>query len=541
MHEFDILRSSEHDLSNAVLWDKIKALLSQGNAVLLMSPPCDTWSRVRHARPGPPPLRSLAHPWGFPWLANKHREAVESANTLIKFCCELAVFAHSHQVPFIMEHPEDLGLAQDGVRPASIWQLDIVQDLVPSCNSITFAFFQCAYGAASAKPTRLISNLAAWTLQVPSYSGFPHFDSGGRYRGPLPPRCGHRHPPLMGRDVAAWRTAASAAYPPLMNRWLVESVLLSSPAAIGVGSSSTPHSPSAQVPGPALAKAQGVQVQGLAGSSSTPHSPSAQVPGPALAKAQGLAIVLRSKVLPLQSSKALRLISPQKVEGAQVQCPAHAEVQGAHVQGPAFAKAQGAQVQGPAVASATVQSAAKVQGPAFAKAQGAQVQGPAIAKVLRFRSHLQRCKVLQRSKVLRSKVPPLQRSKVHRFRSPLQRSKVLRFGVPLSQRSKLLRSKAPPLQRSKVLRFKVPPAKVQGARVHSVLAKLEDAQVQGPTTAIAPCTAFCVPTRPVDEFEMLLDSDCVVSDSAPDSARPMATGDFGETTAPDVLCFTPRE
>ena len=221
MHEFDILRSSEHDLSNAVLWDKIKALLSQGNAVLLMSPPCDTWSRVRHARPGPPPLRSLAHPWGFPWLADKHREAVESANTLIKFCCELAVFAHSHQVPFIMEHPEDLGLAQDGVRPASIWQLDIVQDLVPSCNSITFAFFQCAYGAASAKPTRLISNLAAWTFQVPSYSGFPHFDSGGRYRGPLPPRCGHRHPPLMGRDGAAWRTAASAAYPPLINRWLV--------------------------------------------------------------------------------------------------------------------------------------------------------------------------------------------------------------------------------------------------------------------------------------------------------------------------------
>ena len=252
-----------------------------------------------------PPLRSLAHPWGFPWLANTHRDAVESANTLIKFCCELAVFAHSHQVPFIMEHPEDLGLAQDGVRPASIWQLDIVQDLVPSCDSITFAFFQCAYGAASAKPTRLISNLAAWTFQVPSYSGFPHFDSGGRYRGPLPPRCGHRHPPLMGRDGAAWRTAASAAYPPLMNRWLVESVLLSSPAAIGVGSSSTPHSPSAQVPGPALAKAQGVQVQGLAGSSSTPHSPSAQVPG-------RRSKVLRSKVLALQRSKALRLSSPQR-------------------------------------------------------------------------------------------------------------------------------------------------------------------------------------------------------------------------------------
>ena len=34
---------------------------------------------------------------------------------------------------------------------------------------------------------------------------------------------------------------------------------------------------------------------------------------------------------------------------------------------------------------------------------------------------------------------------------------------------------------------------------------------------------------------MLHDSGSVVSDSAPDSARPMATGDFGETTAPDVL------
>ena len=107
--QFDLLRSESHDLSQEGLWQHIFSLLGQGDWILLASPPCETFSRVRHHQPGPRPLRSASYPRGFPWLSNKHRLQVDQSNYFIDqtlVACQLAW-------QFWLEHPEDLGATTD--------------------------------------------------------------------------------------------------------------------------------------------------------------------------------------------------------------------------------------------------------------------------------------------------------------------------------------------------------------------------------------------------------------------------------------------
>ena len=95
LHEFDIERSPQHDLTDTALWDKIFDTLKEGNWVLIVSPPCNTFSRARfqnRCHPGPKPLRTRMWPRGFPWLSAAHRAKVDEANSLVDRCshaCQL--------------------------------------------------------------------------------------------------------------------------------------------------------------------------------------------------------------------------------------------------------------------------------------------------------------------------------------------------------------------------------------------------------------------------------------------------------------------
>ena len=58
--EFDIERSPDHDLTSEHLWTHISDLLKEGY-ILVVSPPCNTFSRARFQwlrHPGPRPLRN---------------------------------------------------------------------------------------------------------------------------------------------------------------------------------------------------------------------------------------------------------------------------------------------------------------------------------------------------------------------------------------------------------------------------------------------------------------------------------------------------
>ena len=125
--QFDLQRSSEHDLSKEGLWQHVFQLLGEEEWILIASPPCETFSRVRHRHPGPRPVRSSFYPRGFPWLSNKHLQQVEQANYFI----DQTVTASQLAWQYFLEHPEDLGATVDQEVPR------------PFGNSLRCASFRC--------------------------------------------------------------------------------------------------------------------------------------------------------------------------------------------------------------------------------------------------------------------------------------------------------------------------------------------------------------------------------------------------------------
>ena len=91
--EFDILRDANHDLSKADVWAEIFDNVQRPSTVFLTSPPCNTYSRARRRKPGPPPLRSNVWPRGFPWLAPAQASEVQAANVMIDFSLRASVLA----------------------------------------------------------------------------------------------------------------------------------------------------------------------------------------------------------------------------------------------------------------------------------------------------------------------------------------------------------------------------------------------------------------------------------------------------------------
>ncbi|CAE7417322.1 unnamed protein product [Symbiodinium sp. CCMP2592] len=210
MSEVDICRDPSMDLLDSAVADR--CLLQVQNSewdVVLVTPPCNTFSRARCVQPGPRPLRSRIYPAGFPWLSDSHRAAADNGNQFVSFSFQICTAALSNSIPFLLEHPEDLGMTTTGHTPASIWQLPEAAALFTHEQVVTFAIYQCHYGAHTPKPTRFLSSITA-TFGM-RFMGPPRFDSADKYLGPLPKYCGHRH---SNRLLGAANTAAAAAYPP---------------------------------------------------------------------------------------------------------------------------------------------------------------------------------------------------------------------------------------------------------------------------------------------------------------------------------------
>ena len=208
-----------------------------------MSPPCGTWSRAPWANVfGPRPLRSWGHPWGFLWLEGARLRKVNGSNSMIRLCLEVITLLQSQGfvIPFLLEHPEDLGKVykyrqkahsawfgkvDKAIRPASIWQLPQLRAFASSNVVFTRAFHQCAFGAESPKPTRVLTSLVSW--KEIGFGQWPQFDDEGLYKGPLPKQCscGRDHPPLISKDLQGnFNTSAAAAYPPQMDQFIAESI-----------------------------------------------------------------------------------------------------------------------------------------------------------------------------------------------------------------------------------------------------------------------------------------------------------------------------
>ena len=110
MTEIDLQISEDHDMSDEDRWQELITKIRNGEFdILIMSPPCSTWSRAVWAnRLGPKPVRSREFPFGFPWLKGDLKEKAELGTLLVMRCIETLETAPATTV-CLWEHPEDLG------------------------------------------------------------------------------------------------------------------------------------------------------------------------------------------------------------------------------------------------------------------------------------------------------------------------------------------------------------------------------------------------------------------------------------------------
>ena len=225
--EFDIIRNKEHDLTRKsvqqLLLQKIK-----GNhyTALVVSPPCDTFSRVKFAnRLGPQPSRCFNNLRGFPWIAFAKKQINGLANTLLDFTC-MALKAQALNSPglCLMEFPEDLGAVQHGewrgTRPASAWQWPEMQEIRHMNGFKEVGLHQHNFGAEHLKPTRIL--VKGQLAEGIFYEGEPTYDDQGYYTGPIPKlsaaELGLKTLAKQSTDES-FRTSGTAAWPGGLCEW----------------------------------------------------------------------------------------------------------------------------------------------------------------------------------------------------------------------------------------------------------------------------------------------------------------------------------
>ena len=230
--EIDILRDKSHDLSKETLRQRLLSKVQQGEyCAIIASPPCDTFSRVKYANNlGPRPSRSFLHKRGFPWLMGETKRIVEIANKLADFTFEI-ILAQARNFPglVLVEFPEDLGSVKygrwQGVRPASIWQWDAMEEVRRTPGFVELGILQSDYGANYLKPTRIL--LRGKPSGQHWYLGPATFDKDGYYSGPLPKQDPTKQNLItLARKPGdkGFRTSGTAAWPPNLCRWAAESL-----------------------------------------------------------------------------------------------------------------------------------------------------------------------------------------------------------------------------------------------------------------------------------------------------------------------------
>ena len=226
--------SRNNDLSSDQLWETIFSDIRQGKVLAIwFGTPCTTFSKAREVRPGPPPLRDLNHPYGFPKtrLRPDLFEQLRLGNFFALKTAELATLAHQLGVPFAIENPEPW----EGYM--SMFKLPEFIRLAALPGVRITNFDQCTVGGHTAKPTRLLF----FKLDLsPLCERCSHPKQWWQYRdwkGKLQWRFSP-HPPLVncvGEDGRP-ATSAAAVYPKGLNQAIAQAL------HSAVGASGTPDS-----------------------------------------------------------------------------------------------------------------------------------------------------------------------------------------------------------------------------------------------------------------------------------------------------------
>ena len=236
--------SAHNLLDDQVQEDYMSRILEGEYDVVILSPPCGSWSRANWANnDGPAPCRDRDSPWGFKHNRAGQQKRAELGNAFVHFSIRAIQSAQSaktrgHHVRCLLEHPEDLGRVgpqalHQGV-PASIWQLDELRHAFGSNQATTVAGWQCQFPNVDyAKPTRLYSDIPG--IEAFGKPGWPIMDADFFSKGPLPRFCGHSHKQKtigISKD-GGFNISPTAAYPEGMCAFIASLIFkdwLSSPA-----------------------------------------------------------------------------------------------------------------------------------------------------------------------------------------------------------------------------------------------------------------------------------------------------------------------
>ena len=228
--ELDIQRDRKCDFTLPAVHKKWLQRISSGEFyAVLVTPPCSTFTRAVWANEaGPYPLRIHLFLRGFPWNAGARKDRAQFGNVLADFAYEALKrqFEREHSVG-VMEQPEDLGRTKKeripGHAPASMWQFHQFDELLGMAGVSSVVFSQLDFGLESVKPTRFLMRTDA-PLHPAMFHGRPKFDEAGYYVGPLPRRVGK---PMIGKEDGVFKTAAAAAWPPMLCKWTAEAIVTS--------------------------------------------------------------------------------------------------------------------------------------------------------------------------------------------------------------------------------------------------------------------------------------------------------------------------
>ena len=232
VEELDILRSRKHDLSRRHLREQLIGKVSASKYLLVISsPPCDTFTRVKFANNfGPAATRSKAFLRGYPWLNTAQRRVTNLGNLFADFSFEIILKQLQNQPPYnlaIMEHPEDLGVVLSGPHagkfPGSIWQFE-QHNLCIQAGARSVGLLQSEFGMPYPKPTRLLLGIPG-PLPALFYEGIPTFSSEGHYLGPIPRSSSHTATLAKQSKGEDFRTTGTAAWPPKLCSLLVDLVV----------------------------------------------------------------------------------------------------------------------------------------------------------------------------------------------------------------------------------------------------------------------------------------------------------------------------
>ena len=112
--EFIPVEIMDGDSFDSGCWDKLFELAKQPKTILLITPPYDTFSRARHRKPGPPPLRNQQWPRGFPWLKDTAMHKVQVANHFVDQCIRATTVAAEGATISCGKHRSILAACQTG-------------------------------------------------------------------------------------------------------------------------------------------------------------------------------------------------------------------------------------------------------------------------------------------------------------------------------------------------------------------------------------------------------------------------------------------